>query len=136
VLKREPILTTYGTTEVVPFPKTCSNRSFSACCKAGTENRALIAAVNRCATQKQNAKALAGRLRGIPHLRTKRARMGQRFVVSAEATSRKAREVAHPPHPGLFTRQKKLVNVPSVPGFPPGFSGPRFLPASRYARGG
>jgi hypothetical protein len=31
---------------------------------------------------------------------------GQRFVVSAEATSRKAREVAHPPHPGLFTRQK------------------------------
>jgi len=31
-LKRNTFSTTYGTTEVVPFPKTCVNRSFSAAC--------------------------------------------------------------------------------------------------------
>jgi hypothetical protein len=52
--------------------------------KAGTENRAFIAAVNRCATQKQKrnqeagtntkARAQVRRCRGIPPLRTKRGK--------------------------------------------------------------
>jgi hypothetical protein len=32
----------------------CPSVSFSAACGAGTANKAVIAAVNRCATQKQN----------------------------------------------------------------------------------
>jgi protein ImuB len=33
-LKRNPLSAAYGTTEVVPFPKTCANLSFSAACEA------------------------------------------------------------------------------------------------------
>jgi hypothetical protein len=33
-LKRNTFSITYGTTEVVPFPRTCLNQSFSAACEA------------------------------------------------------------------------------------------------------
>jgi len=52
------------------------SRVFSATCEAGLKNKTVTAAVNCCATQKQMQKPLAGRCRGIPPLRTKRARMG------------------------------------------------------------
>jgi hypothetical protein len=40
------LATTYGTTEVAPFPKTYVNPSFSAAYKGDSGNKPLIAAVN------------------------------------------------------------------------------------------
>jgi len=50
-LKRNTFSPTYGTTKVVPFPKTCANQSFSAECKADVKGRPFTAALKRCATQ-------------------------------------------------------------------------------------
>ena len=40
-LKRETFSTTYGTTKVVPLPKTCMNQSYSAACEGALITRHL-----------------------------------------------------------------------------------------------